>query len=588
MIRSEDTAPRFKNRRIPVAYDADHDDATQTLRGIIRASTAVIEANRNVLNALNVFPVPDGDTGTNMMLTLRNMEAHLDANPAATFAATVENVSRAALLGARGNSGLILSQLFVGMKSALQGELSLTGRNFAASLNAAVELAYNAVKDPREGTMLTVIRESAEVATEAAGQDDTADIAQVVRQAADEATQSVERTPELLQVLKDAGVIDSGGWGLAMMFESMYRYLIGEGEITFIMDPPGTNIASARDLIKGGVTIDRSFIDSIEEEEWGYCTVFVIDGTGLDLANIKSDMDSVGKSPVIAGDDTLVTVHLHTEDPGQALSAGVKHGALLNIVISNMDVQAAEWSADRLADAGATGEAPATVDFGVVAVAQGDGMSSYFRNAKRGAVNVIQGGDTLNPSVEELLTGINEVPSDSVIVLPNNNNIIGTAQQAAKLSDKAVQVIPTTSMQAGIAAIEMFAAIETGDEEATINDIVDAMSDSMNHLHVGDVFKSIRDARYGDIEVKQGDYMVRVDGKPIAASGDEVDLLVQGVLSSMHDRASVFVFTGADQDSRRSALAHDRLIEETSEWTKVYVNFIDGGQPNYNFLFSIE
>lgn len=583
MIRSEDTAPRFKNRRIPIAYDADYDAATQTLRGIIRASTAVIEANRNVLNALNVFPVPDGDTGTNMMLTLRNIEEQMDARRATSFADAVEGMARAALLGARGNSGLILAQLFRGMRIGLKDELGLTGANFAESLTAATDLAYKAVPQPREGTMLTVIRESAEAATQASEQDYVADVATIVRCAADEAMRSVERTPELLDVLKQAGVIDSGGWGLAMMFESMYRYLIGEGEVTIMLDPPATNITATTDFSRTGVTIDRSFVDAIEEEEWGYCTVFAIEGNGLDIAVIQAEMDDIGRSPVIAGDDTLVKVHLHTEDPGQALSAGVKHGALSNIDISNMDAQAAEWSADRrLADSDDDGAAPSNIDIGVLAVVQGDGMSAYFHSVAPGAVSIIQGGDTLNPSVAEILSGIDEVPSDTVIVLPNNKNIIGAAQQASELTRKTVQVIPTTTMQAGIAAVGAF------DPEASIDDNGAEMSEMLSDLHVGDVFKSERDAQYGDVNVKRGEYMVRVDGEPVAASDDEVNLLVVGVLSSMHHGASIYVFVGADQDPRRATLANSRLRGATKRWNRVEVNFIDGGQPNYNFLFSIE
>ena len=567
-----------------VDWHADDDAyATQTLRGLIRASTAVIEANRNVLNALNVFPVPDGDTGTNMLLTLRNIEEQLDARPATNFAGTVDNMARAALLGARGNSGLILAQLFRGMKVGLQDATNITGSNFAASLAAATELAYKAVPQPREGTMLTVIRESAEAASQAARQLRVEDnLALVVERAADEAMQSVERTPELLDVLKQAGVIDSGGWGLAMMFESMCRYLNGEGEVTIVLDPPATNITANTDFSKTGINIDRSFVDAIEEEEWGYCTVFAIEGSDLDLANIQADMDGIGSSPVIAGDDTIVKVHLHTEDPGQALSAGVKHGALSNIDINNMDVQAAEWSADRLSDANATDAAPATLDIGVLAVVQGEGMVAYFHSVAPGAVSIVQGGDTLNPSVEELMNGLDAVPSDTVIVLPNNKNVIGAAEQAANLTEKTAKVIQTTTMQAGIAAIGAF------DPDADIDDNVAEMSDMLNDLHVGDVFKSQRDAQYGDVHVKQGEYMVRVDGKPVAASNDEVDLLVQGVSSSMHHGASVFIFTGADQDQRRASEAIKRLRKATAQYNRVEVNTINAGQPNYNFLFSIE
>ena len=560
--------------------DAKPDPATDTLLGLVRASQAVVDANRNQLNALNVFPVPDGDTGTNMALTLDNILENLEAQPTTGFAPTVEAISRAALLGARGNSGLIMAQLFRGMKAGLANESELTGANFTASLNAAVELAYQAVPEPREGTMLTVIRESAQSAEEACHQDD-AQLVTVMKAVADEAMQSVERTPELLDVLKRAGVIDSGGWGLAMMFESMYRYLNGEGEVKILLDPPGV---AGSALAGAGMSVDMSFVESIEEEEWGYCTVFAVEGTELNVAAIQAEMEDIGRSPVVAGDETLVKVHLHTEDPGQALSAGVKHGAISNIDINNMDVQAAEWAGDRTQASAGDGSASANarLEIGVLAVVSGNGMSAYFHGVAPGAVSIVEGGDSLNPSVQEILDGIQAVPSDDVIVLPNNNNIRGAAEQAAELSEKNVAVIPTSSMQAGIAAIGAF------DPDTDMEDNVEEMQDMLSDLHVGDVFRSTRDTDLDDVQVAKGEFLVRVDGEAVAASDDQVDLLVRGVMSSMHHGASVFVFTGADEDPRRAAEAQSRLKDETARFHRVDVNFIDGGQPNYNYLFSIE
>ena len=575
--------------RVPSSWNFDmanhSSSATQTpsdmLRALVRASLAVVDANRNQLNALNVFPVPDGDTGTNMMLTLRNIEEHLDKQPASDFSATVENMAKAALLGARGNSGLILQSVFQGMRVGLKGESELNGGNFAASLAAAKLLAYQAVPQPREGTMLTVIRESADAAAEAIERDgDDAALVDVVKCVAEEAMRSVERTPELLDVLKQAGVIDSGGWGLAIMFESMHRYLKGEGEVTILLDPPKSSAIAGTGA---SIAVDTSFIDTVEEEEWGYCTVFAVEGVGIDLAAIQSEMEQIGRSPVIAGGDTLVKVHLHTEDPGLALSAGIKHGALSNIDINNMDVQAAEWVGDRRSGVnGSDTSAPAMIDIGVLAVVSGGGMSAYFNGVAPGAVSIVEGGDSLNPSVEELLNGIESVPSEQVIVLPNNKNILGAAEQAAGLSEKSVSVIPTNSMQAGIAAIGAF------DPDMEMEDNVEEMSEMLIDLHVGFVFKSVRDAVVNDVEVKLGQYLVTVDGDALAASDDEVDLLVDGVMSSMHHGASVFVFVGGDEDPRRASEAHSRIREETSQYHRVEVNFIDGGQPSYNYLFSIE
>lgn len=555
-------------------------DPAQLLRDLVRASLGIVEANRNQLNALNVFPVPDGDTGTNMLLTLRHIDEQLSAKRTAQFADAVEDMARAALLGARGNSGLILAQLFRGLRTALQDEAELTAANFAAALGAATDLAYQAVPQPREGTMLTVIRESADAARAAiaAGDAESPDLAELVGSVAEEALRSVERTPELLDVLKRAGVVDSGGWGLAMMFESMHHYLNGEGEFKRHLDPPMSGDIPA----VAEIAVDRNFVESVEDEEWGYCTVFAVEGAQLDIDAVRAEMAPIGRSPVISGDDTLIKVHLHTEDPGMALTAAVKHGALSNIDINNMDAQATEWAAERRKGMVGDPPPPPRIDLGVLAVVAGEGISAYFHSVAPGAVTIVEGGDSLNPSVEEILDGIAAVPSDNVIVLPNNRNIVGAAQQAAELSEKTVMVVDTTSMQAGIAAIGAF------NPHAPIDENAEEMADMLTELHVGSVFKSVRDADVNGVQVKQGQYLCTVDGDAIGASDDEVELLLQGIMSSMHHGASVFVFVGDDEDPRRAADAHARIQRATSKFRRVDVDFIDGGQPHYNYLFSIE
>lgn len=549
--------------------------STADLLGLVRAASSAVDLYSDQLDALNVFPVPDGDTGKNLALTLRGIEEELRQHPQSDFGETVAFLARTALMKGRGNSGVILSQLFRGMPAGIGDEPALTARGFAESLAVATELSYKAVPEPREGTMLTVYREAAEVAKSLIEREgDDVELAEMLKCVADEAMRSVERSPELLDVLKKAGVIDAGGWGLAIIFESMQRHVDGVGAITDPKMPPWTGST---------VAIDASFVAEADEEAWGYCTVFVIEGIDMDPDAIRSEMDALGRSPIVDGDATVVKVHVHAEDPGVALSAGIKHGALSNIDINNMDVQTSEWADRRRSSAGVAGEgAGQHAAIGVLAVVSGDGMAAYFNRVAVCPVTIVDGGDSQNPSVEDILNGIESMSSDEVIVLPNNSNIIGAAEQAAEQSGKVAKVIHTKSMQAGVAAVGAF------DPEADMEENVEEMNEMLDHLHVGDVFESVRDATLDDVTVKQGQFMVRVDGKALAASDDEVDLLVQGVMSAMHPGASVFVFYGADQDEHRAAQAQARISEDASHYRRVSVDFIDGGQPHYNFLFSIE
>ena len=549
--------------------------STHDLLGLVRAASSAIDVYSDQLDALNVFPVPDGDTGKNLALTLRGIEEDLRRHPQTDFGDTVAFLAKTALMKGRGNSGVILSQLFRGFPAGIGDEQALTARGFAESLAVATELSYKAVPEPREGTMLTVYRECADVAKSfIESEGDDADLAQLLKCVADEAMRSVERSPELLEVLKRAGVIDAGGWGLAIIFESMQRHLDGVGAITDPKAPPWSGAT---------VAFDESFVTEADEEAWGYCTVFVIEGEGMDPDAIRSEMDALGRSPIVDGDASIVKVHVHAEDPGVALTAGIKHGALSNIDINNMDVQTSEWADQRRSSAadGLDG-ADEHLGIGLLAVVSGDGMAAYFNRVAISPVTIVDGGDSQNPSVEDILNGIESVAANEVIVLPNNSNIIGAAEQAAEQSGKMAEVIHTKSMQAGVAAVGAF------DPEVDMDDNVEEMNEMLDHLHVGDVFESVRDATLDDVTVRQGQYMVRVDGKALAASDDEVDLLVQGVMSSMHPGASVFVFYGSDQDEHRAAEAHARISEETSHYRRVSVDFIDGGQPHYNFLFSIE
>ncbi len=546
------------------------------LRDLAKAALAAIVTNQNQLNALNVFPVPDGDTGTNMALTMRGIASDMETTATEHVPTTAAAMARAALLGARGNSGLIMAQLFRGLRDAMTEAEEINSRNFAHGLTIASELAYGAVPNPVEGTMLTVIREAAEAATKSAA---SVGIHEVVEVAATQALDTTERTPEMLEVLKEAGVVDAGGFGLTIMLMGMSQYLKGEGDGSIHVTAPGIeNLVG-----ESGVIVDTSSLEIAEEEAWGYCTNIAIEGTAIDIPHLSKEFNRIGRSTVIAGDETIAKIHVHMEDPGEAVSLAVQNGALtLDVSIQNMDAQTAEWAESRRTDAASTEQPTDPVDIAIVAVVAGDGMANYFRQAGMGATFIVEGGDTLNPSVNDLLQAVEAAPSDQVVLLPNNKNIIGAAEQASDLTDKSSLVIPTRSMQEGIAAMSAF------DPEMDLDENADEMADMLEGLHVGSVFRASRDATMGGIHVNQGQFMVLVDGETVAASDDELEMLIAGVKSVMHHGALVAVYVGDEIDADTARTAETRLTQELTHYNRVDIQFIRGNQPHYAYLFAVE
>ena len=548
------------------------------LRDLAKAALAAIVTNQNQLNSLNVFPVPDGDTGTNMALTMRGIASDMETTATSDVPATAAAMARAALLGARGNSGLIMAQLFRGLRDAMTDATDINPKNFAHGLTIAAELAYGAVPNPVEGTMLTVIREAAEAATNTAD-DGSKSINDVLDAAANQAIETTERTPEMLEVLKEAGVVDAGGFGLSVMLLGMSQYINGEGDGSIHVDAPGIeNLVG-----ESGVIVDTSSLDIAEEEAWGYCTNIGIEGTAIDIPSLSEQFNKIGRSTVIAGDETIAKIHVHMEDPGDAVSLAVKNGALtLNVTIQNMDAQTTEWAENRRADA-ATAEQPTEpVEIAIVAVVAGDGMANYYRQAGMGATFIVEGGDTLNPSVNDLLEAVEAAPSDQVILLPNNKNIIGAAQQAAELTQKSATVIETRSMQEGIAAISAF------DPDAELDENTEEMQDMLEGLHVGSVFRASREATMGGIHVEKDQFMVIVDGETVAADDDELAMLIAGVNSVIHHGALVAVYVGDEITPDTARTAETRLTQELSHYHRVDIHFVRGNQPHYAYLFAVE
>ena len=386
------------------------------LAAMFTAAAAALERNVEAINALNVFPVPDGDTGTNMYLTMQSGIDDLSAiDEAPTASDAASAVYSGTFMGARGNSGVILSQFFKGFKEGLEGNVDCTPEDFARACSLARHNAYQSVANPVEGTMLTVITSIAEAAREAV--DEEADIQTTLRTASARAHETVAKTTSMLPVLQEAGVVDAGGQGLAVVIEGFRRNVAGEDA-----NAEGYDIQVPEGGLSGSFRVSDEFLSAHEGDAYGYCTQFVVEAEGLDVDDLRDLMNGIAESTVVIGDGSRAMVHGHAEDPGRLVSVGVSAGSISKVKIENMDVQHSEFSSN-LTTQGATTDANASV----VTVAWGDGIARVFREL--GAAHMVTGGNTMNPSVRDLLTAVDRSPADNVYLLPNNKNIIPTAKQ---------------------------------------------------------------------------------------------------------------------------------------------------------------
>ena len=537
--------------------------ATQTLDGaayrvLFEAGAACVERYADAINALNVFPVPDGDTGVNMVLTLR-AAASGAGEGGASVAAVSKAISRAALYGARGNSGVIMSQFLKGAAAGLEGCDECDGAALARSLAAAAEAGYQAVGKPVEGTMLTVMRAAAEGAAQA-----HAAPAQTLRAAYEAAEVALAKTPEQLPVLAEAGVVDAGGQGVVAFLAGALGALEGEPP-TLAIDAPGAS--------EGGPVVSDTFLEHAEDEMYGYCTQFIIEGEALDPAVIQEQVMAASDSTVVVGDDRVVRVHCHAEDPGPLLSLGVRHGALAQINIQNMDAQHEEFAARHGHDGAAD---PA--DFAVVAVAPSAAFERIFRDY--GAAAVVSGGQTMNPSAAELAAAVERANAAHVAILPNNPNIIMAANQAADLADTPCVVVPSRSIPQGVAA--MIAVDHTQDADANAA----LMRDALAAVRSGEVTIAVRSTTIDGAPVAEGQAIALLDDRFVGAF-DSVGAALLGLLQSaeVEDGALVTLYRGADQSADAAARDADAVAQR---WPDVELELVEGGQPHYHYLVSVE
>lgn len=522
------------------------------LKRMMLSATSWLEKAVPQIDALNVFPVPDGDTGTNMFLTMRSVLDELSfAGDGADEVAMA--IAQGALMGARGNSGVILSQIYKGLAEALKGKKTFTPLDLAQGLKEGSKLAYKAISQPVEGTMLTVIREVAEASYKAAL--DGSELTSVLEATVEVARDAVRRTPSLLPILSQAGVVDAGGQGLYTILEGMLRFLKGEG------------MEGEPEILSPSVPV--SGIGIIEEESYGYCTEFLIKGKELRPERIRRGLENKGTSIMVAGDESVVRVHIHTFDPGRVLRFALRFGTLHEIQIRNMDEQRRLFEAKRRI-------LSPPLPIAIVAVASGEGLIKLFKGL--GASVVVHGGKTMNPSIRELFQAIESVPSENVILLPNNKNVLLTAQQASALSSKKVRVVPTKSIPQGIAAIIAFNQDKGLEENAQI------MEKEKERVKTVEITRAVRSTQILGLRIERKQAIAFIDGELVATKNTIIELVKEILPKLGLERAEVVtIFYGAEAESMEM-----EEIKKLFQKQCKNVEVVDGGQPYYNYIISIE
>ncbi len=547
------------------------------LKAMVAAALAWLRQHQAEINALNVFPVPDGDTGTNMTLTMTSAWNEIVDIEEDNVGRLAGKVAHGALMGARGNSGVILSQILRGFARSLDSKAHISATDIALAMHEARETAYKGVVKPVEGTILTVIREVAEEATAAAKE--TADLRRLFERLVQRAESAVARTPQLLPVLRQAGVVDAGGRGLSIVLEGMLRHLQGVAVAEVAhpaaarMHPPMT----AHAFTTEEVTFD---------ENYPYDVQFILVGEEMNVAEIRATIEAMGDSALVVGDPHTIKVHVHVLDPGIPISYGAKCGSLRDVVVEDMQAQYQAFVAGQATPVIHT-PPPVSVPFvaaeetpriGVVAVAAGEGLKKVFRSL--GATGIVEGGQTMNPSTAQILEAVEQSPAEHVIILPNNKNILMAAQQAAEVSRKQVAVVPTRSVPQGVSALLAL------DQQATLDSNVAAMLRSARDVITGEVTWATRDVELNGVEVREGDAIGLLDGELVVDAqsfDDAVFWLLAGV--DLEDRELVTLYYGEDVDAAQAQDLVDRLSET---YPDLEFEVVEGGQPHYPYIISIE
>ncbi|MBE9483012.1 MAG: DAK2 domain-containing protein [Chloroflexi bacterium] len=535
----------------------------QELREMFATATTWLEKSVPDIDALNVFPVPDGDCGTNMLLTMRSSidEAYRATDRSAS--AVSQAMAKGALMGARGNSGVILSQIWRGLAMGLAEKKSFTGSDLADALLQASTMAYKGLSNPVEGTILTVVREAA-AAAEAQASSGSDDLLSVMEATVSAANESVANTPSLLAVLREAGVVDAGGQGLYTILEGALRYLRGEVEEMQFRKPQmiASNIPLVTRLPQM-VTVD--------EVPYGYCTEFLVKGQKLNPDKVKIRLEKKGQCLIVVGDESAVRVHIHTLDPGSIIHYAISLGTMHQVSIRNMDEQHQDFLKLQR-------EKMPAVDVAVVAVVSGDGLSDIFTSL--GAAAIVPGGQTMNPSTKELLQAVESVVSDKVIILPNNKNIVLTAEQVQSLTTKIIDVVPTETTPQGVAALLAF------DYEADLETNARLMTEAKSAIKSIEITRAVRSTQLDGLSIKKNQAIGLLDGELLAVGNNTADVLNKMLAKLDLKKAEIItIYYGADTELPEAEQVSASICEQHPQ---LQVDVVRGGQPHYNYIVSIE
>ncbi|WP_298649964.1 DAK2 domain-containing protein [uncultured Granulicatella sp.] len=552
----------------------------QDFRAMVEIGEMRLSENAEFVNSLNVFPVPDGDTGTNMMLSFKSGAERVANSTATTVGDLAQDLAKGLLMGARGNSGVILSQLFRGFSKAVVGKDVITGEELAQAFTNGVETAYKAVMKPVEGTILTVARESAKRGVRKL--ETSNDIIEVMGSVLRGAEKSLAKTPDLLPVLKEVGVVDSGGQGLVFIYNGFFEALTGEAVPVQSLQSNKIDLTSVAHHESG---VDYEHV-STGDIKFGYCTEIMVKiGEGetvvdtFDYDTFRNYLNELGDSLLVVADDEIIKVHVHTERPGEVMNYGQRFGSLMKVKVDNMRLQHEEvLKTDYTAKVKEAAQKQ-KAEYGIVAVAAGEGVQELFKSM--GVTTIINGGQTMNPSTEDILQAVKEAHAEKVIVLPNNKNIQMAANQAAEVSeDAAVAVVATRTISEGLASLLAF------NPEASLEDNQAAMSEQMTLVSSGQITNAVRDTNIDGVEIKKDDFMGIVDGKILVSIADRKEATLATIEKMINDDSEILtIIYGEDADASE--------VEEITEaveakYPDVEVEVHEGNQPVYTYLLSVE
>lgn len=536
------------------------------LQKMFKQGTFELNSNKGLVDSLNVFPVPDGDTGTNMSLTMNAALSEVLKNEYETAGEVAKAISKGSLMGARGNSGVILSQIFRGFAKACEGKEQLSSIDLAKAFKEASDTAYKAVMKPVEGTILTVIRKTSDKAMEYTEEEvPVHDLLKILIKTANE---TLDKTPEYLKVLKQAGVVDAGGKGLNCIIQGFYDAVIGkeaaDHELEAHMSSKSTGSAQA------------TF--NTEDIKFSYCTEFIVRGGKDSNLPLKEKIESLGDSMVFVEDDDIIKIHIHTNNPGVALESALEFGELLNIKIENMKEQHSSIIDEDVHALAVEDEDLEPKPFGFISVAMGGGIAEIFRDL--GIDHVIEGGQTMNPSTEDIVKAIDSVKGDAIFILPNNSNIILAAEQAKQIVDRPVYVVPCKSIPQGISAMLAFDPSVDADENH------EEMVDAIKEVKTVQVTYSVRDTLFDDKEIKKDDILGVAEGEIRAVGRDLHDVTIEALEEVLDEDSEIMtIYYGEDVDEERAKALAEELEEKYED---LEVEVYSGGQPLYYYICSIE